>query len=115
MCRLDSRGAVAAQNTYGFEKDVSTELFCAVYIDYGMELLDRLNLPYTRLDGTGGFLPWMAGLLHRPDLPPGAAWTLLVLDAGAVMLVGLGLFKAAGQLKAKRSGAETKEEESHED
>lgn len=111
---LDSRGAVVAQNTYGFEKDVSTELFCAVYIDYGMELLDRLNLPYTRLDGTGGFLPWLADLLHISALSPAAACALLAVDAGAVMLVGLGLFKAAGQLKAKRAGAETKEE-SHED
>lgn len=111
---LDSRGAVVAQNTYGFEKDVSTELFCAVYIDYGMELLDRLNLPHTRLDGTGGFLPWLADLLHISALSPAAACALLAVDAGAVMLVGLGLFKAAGQLKAKRAGAETKEE-SHED
>lgn len=111
---LDSRGAVVAQNTYGFEKDVSTELFCAVYIDYGMELLDRLNLPHTRLDGTGGFLTWLADLLHMSALSPAAACALLAVDAGAVMLVGLGLFKAAGQLKAKRAGAETKEE-SHED
>ena len=111
---LDSRGAVVAQNTYGFEKDVSTELFCAVYIDYGMELLDRLNLPYTRLDGTGGFLTWLSDPLHISALSPAAACALLAVDAGAVMLVGLGLFKAAGQLKAKRAGAETKEE-SHED
>lgn len=111
---LDSRGAVVAQNTYGFEKDVSTELFCAVYIDYGMELLDRLNLPYTRLDGTGGFLTWLSDLLHMSALSPAAACALLAVDAGAVMLVGLGLFKAAGQLRAKRAGAETKEE-SHED
>ena len=105
---LDSQGAVVAQNTYGFEADVSTELFCALYIDYGMELLDRLNLPYTRLDSSEDTPSWFAGLLHGHGLPPGAAWTLLILDAGAILLVGLGLFKAARQLPVKIPGGGNK-------
>lgn len=112
---LDSRGAVAAQNTYGFEADVSTELFCAVYIDYGMELLDRLNLPYTVSHGTEGITALMAALLHRPDLPPEAAWTLLALDAGAVLIVGLALLKAVRQIPGQIRKIRKKEEELHED
>ena len=44
---VNQQGAVVAQNAYGFEEDVSTELFCAVYTDYGMELLNKLNIPFT--------------------------------------------------------------------
>lgn len=44
---VNEQGAVVAQNAYGFQEDVSSRLFCAIYIDYGMELLDRLSIPYS--------------------------------------------------------------------
>ena len=78
---VDERGVVVAQNAYGFEADVSTELFCAVYTDYGMELLDKLGIPYTLADGPSRITVLMANLLHMPQLG----------DIPAALLFGLGL------------------------
>ena len=76
---VNQDGAVVAQNTYGFEEDVTTELFCAVYTDYAMKLLDGLDIPYTRLTGPAAATVFVANLLHRPDLSPALAWALLAL------------------------------------
>lgn len=82
---VNSQGAVVAQNTYGFTEDVSTDLFCAVYIDYGMDMLDHLGIPYTALPGPSRITVLVADLLHMPqigDIPAAiifAAATLLAL------------------------------------
>ena len=85
---VNEAGAVVAQNTYGFEEDVTTTLFCAVYIDYAMELLDGLGLPYTALSGPSPVTVFVADLLHRPGLSPAAAYALAGLAAlGALVFV----------------------------
>lgn len=81
---VDASGAVVAQNTYGFEEDVSTQLFCAVYTDYAMELLNRLDIPYTTLPGEPAPVVLVKNLLHRPQLPTAAAYAILALGAAAV-------------------------------
>lgn len=81
---VDASGAVVAQNTYGFEEAVTTELFCAVYTDYAMELLDRLNIPYTTLPGEPAAVVLVKNLLHRPDLPHAAAYGIFALGAAAI-------------------------------
>lgn len=76
---VNQEGVVVAQNTYGFEEDVTTELFCALYTDYAMKLLDSLDIPYTRSTGPAAATVFVANLLHRPDLSPALAWALLAL------------------------------------
>ena len=103
---VDERGVVVAQNAYGFEEEVSTDLFCAVYTDYGMELLDRLDIPYTIAHGPSPAAVLMANLLHLPDTSPVLAWMLFALSMA--LLLGLVLYfiktaKAAlGQYQARR-------------
>lgn len=81
---VDASGAVVAQNTYGFEEDVTTQLFCAVYTDYAMELLNRLDIPYTTLPGEPAPVVLVKNLLHRPQLSTAAAYGILALGAAAV-------------------------------
>lgn len=76
---VDERGVAVALNTYGFEEDVSTELFCAVYLDYGMELLDRLNIPYTAVQTPSALTAFAAGLLRKPDISSALAAVIVVL------------------------------------
>lgn len=40
-------GAVVGINTYSFGEQVDTDYSCAIYIDYAMEGLDELGIPYT--------------------------------------------------------------------
>lgn len=90
---VDERGVAVAQNTYGFEEDVSTDLFCAVYLDYGMELLDRLNIPYTTAQDPD--------LFHTPKI---------------CLLLALCLaLPACGALRRRRWNSAPKKEESHAD
>ena len=85
---VNQQGAVVAQNAYGFEEDVSTELFCAVYTDYGMELLNKLNIPFTTA--------------QSPANPPRTAAAAVL---GAVVLALIGY-----QIKsARKSWAEIKQ------
>lgn len=44
---ITSFGAVVGLNTYGFGQDTSTEYSCAVYIDYAMDAMEDLGLPFT--------------------------------------------------------------------
>jgi len=44
---LNDAGAVVGINTYGFGREATTDYSGAVYIDYAMEALDGLGLPYT--------------------------------------------------------------------
>lgn len=74
---VNANGIVVGQNTYGFEETVSTELFCALYIDYAMELLDELRIPYTRIDGPSPFAVEVMNALHAPNLPEPAVWCIL--------------------------------------
>lgn len=48
---ITSDGTVIGLNTYGFGAQ-TMDRFCAVYIDYAIEGLDELGLPYTLSDGT---------------------------------------------------------------
>lgn len=86
---VEEQGAVVGLNAYGFEEDVSTELFCAVSIDYAMELLDRLSLPYTRADGPGALTTLTRRALHALKSNPALA--ALPLLAAAALLLGLRL------------------------
>ena len=40
---VNAQGEVVAVNTYGFEKEKTDSLFCAVYSDYAMELLEQVR------------------------------------------------------------------------
>lgn len=76
---LNKDGAVVAQTAYGFEDDVSTDLFCSVYIDYAAQMLTELGIPYTESGGASVLTVWVADLLHWPDIPNWIAWTLTAL------------------------------------
>ena len=104
---VNEHGTAAAQNTYGFEADVSTELFCALYLEYGMELLDRLNIPYTLADEPG------TGLLRRPDI--GIALAAVLSIAAALTLLAR-LVKTVRQTLAEpgQKRAARREEPPHE-
>ena len=95
---VNQDGAVVAQNTYGFEEDVTTTLFCAVYIDYAMELLDGLGLPYTALSGPSPVTVFVADLLHRPGLSPAAAYALAGLAALGALVFAWYFIKTAKEL-----------------
>lgn len=117
---VNAQGAVVAQNTYGFEADVSTDLFCAVYIDYGMELLDRLGLPYTTADGPSEITVLVANLLHMPDISPTLA--AVIFGIGAALLLAFVLYfiktarQAGAEVKQKIAARrEKKEDRPHED
>lgn len=69
---VDSTGAVVALNAYGFEEEANSALFCAVYTDYAMKLLDRLQVDYTAVRA------------------PANRWILFA--GGAVLLTGFLLF-----------------------
>lgn len=99
---VDERGVVVAQNTYGFEEDVSTQLFCAVYIDYGMELLRKLNIPYTTADGPPALAVLAANLLRRLGIRPALAAGLLALGTAAFCFR-----KTAGKAEPDRGDPET--------
>lgn len=96
---VDGRGVVVAQNTYGFEEDVSSQLFCAVYIDYGMELLERLNIPYTTADGPSAVTVLMANLLRWPDIRPALAAGLFALGASLLLAFLLCFLKTVRQAR----------------
>lgn len=82
---VDARGVVVGQNTYGFEPDVTTDYFCSVYIDYGLELLDALGIAYTTADGPGRIPVLVANTLHMPDLSDTAAY--FVFAAAGILIV----------------------------
>lgn len=84
---VTAEGVVVGQNTYGFEASVSTELFCAVYIDYGMKLLDGLGIPYTTVPGPSPVVVLVANTLHMPNISDGAAYAVF-----AAALAAAGLF-----------------------
>lgn len=95
---VNSQGAVVGLNAYGFEEAVTTELFCSVYIDYGMDMLKDLDIPYTVADGPSPITALAANILKKPDLHPLAAYALFALwlaCAGAVLLCFLKFIRRA--------------------
>lgn len=106
---VNGLGAVVAQNTYGFEKEVTDSLFCAVYTDYAMELLDTLGIPYTRLPGEPHAVVLVKNLLHQPRLPYAAAYGILALGAG-----GVGIFIWYFLRTARQAVAEFRQKHSKE-
>lgn len=78
---VNNNGVVVGLNTYGFEENVSTELFCALYTDYAMELLDSLGIAYTQVSGLSPIAVTIMNILYTP-----AAWAVLVLGVGIVFL-----------------------------
>ena len=116
---VDERGVVVAQNAYGFEQDVSTDLFCAVYMDYGMKLLDQLNIFYTTADGPSRITVLMANLLHMPDISPILAAILFALALALVLGFILYFINTARQaqteLRQWLARRREKKEDAHED
>ncbi len=115
---LNAQGAVVAQTTYGFQEDVSTELFCSVYIDYAARMLTELGIPYTESAGASILTVWVADLLHWPQVPDWVALLLVALAGMGVIWFAFTFVKtareAAGEirqhLRAKRSIKEEKKE-----
>lgn len=93
---VDERGVVVGQNTYGFESDVSSDHFCSVHIDYGLELLDALGIPYTTADGPGRIPVLVSNTLHNPNLSDPAAYAIF---AAALALMGLFVLYSLKTLK----------------
>lgn len=64
---INSSGAVVGLNTYGFgENAANMNRYCAVYIDYAIDGLNELDLPYeifgtTDDPGQKDLLPWIIG------------------------------------------------------
>ena len=104
---VDERGVVVGQNTYGFEADVSTDHFCSVYIDYGLELLDALGIPYTTADGPGVIPVLVCNALHKPGLSDSAACAIFAAALALIVLFVLYFLKtlkeAIREVREKRS------------
>lgn len=101
---INEDGAVVALNTYGFEAEVSTELFCAVDIDYAMELLDALGISYTRASGPDALTVLAANLLGRPELSSAAAYALALAGLLAcAALIGCLIKSAARAFRRART------------
>ena len=83
---VDAQGVVVAQNAYGFEEEVTTELFCAVYTEYAMELLEQLEIPFTTAESPSPVTALMAKLLHMPEL--GAVPAHLLFALAIVLALG---------------------------
>ena len=101
---VDQRGVVVAQNTYGFQQEVSTQFFCAVYIDYGMELLDRLNLPYTLADSPSRITVLAANLLSP-------AMAAVLFGLGAVLILGGACYVTKRRVSARRGKSKCSQQE----
>lgn len=102
---VNRQGAVVGLNTYGFEEAVTTELFCSVYIDYGMKMLEELDIPYTTADGPSPITALVANILKQPHIHPLQAYALFALGLagiGAILLYFLkSLLAAAAGIRAR--------------
>ena len=61
---VNAQGEVVAVNTYGFEAEGSDSLFCAVYSDYAMELLEQQGIPYTKAKGDNAVRVFLENMLY---------------------------------------------------
>lgn len=64
---VNAQGEVVAVNTYGFEKEKTDALFCAVYSDYAMELLEQQKIPYTKARGDNPVRVWLENMQYWFD------------------------------------------------
>lgn len=62
---VNAQGEVVAVNTYGFEAEESDSLFCAVYSDYAMALLEQQGIPYTQAKGSSPVHVLFQNLFYR--------------------------------------------------
>lgn len=81
---VNDQGVVVGLNTYGFSPEVTTELFCALYIDYAMSMLDDLGIAYTRADG-----PNRLAVLALDALRSREGLTVLAVCACGVLFICL--------------------------
>ena len=58
----------SAGDTYGFEKEKTDSLFCAVYSDYAMELLEQQKIPYTQAKSGSLARAFLQNLFYRADM-----------------------------------------------
>lgn len=65
---VNARGEVVAVNTYGFEKEKTDSLFCAVYSDYAMELLEQQKIPYTQAKSGSPAREFLQNLFYRANM-----------------------------------------------
>ena len=64
---VNAQGEVVAVNTYGFEKEKTDSLFCAVYSDYAMELLEQQKIPYTQAKSGSPARAFLQNLFYRAN------------------------------------------------
>lgn len=83
---INEQGVVVGQNTYGFEDDTAADLFCAMYIDYGMAMLEDLGIPYTTVPGPCRLTVYMADLLGFPNLSDWAALAISLMLLWGILL-----------------------------
>lgn len=107
---VNAQGEVVAVNTYGFEKEKTDSLFCAVYSDYASALLDELGLPYTRAQGDSWLQVFLAALSH------GAENSILQLNAiffAAILAfsLGIGYYRIHKNKRLPSKAADTREDE----
>lgn len=108
-------GAVVGLNTYAFgETEITADRFCAVYIDYAIEGLDLLNLPYQLYqdESTKNEEPTQKGE-PEPDDDSGKASNVFIwiyCGAGVIAIAALILLVVLKQ-KQKKEEQRRREEE----
>lgn len=102
---VNEQGIVIGQNTYGFEDDIG--LFCALYIDYAMQMLDELGIAYTAAAGPSKLTVFVADVLHCPDLSDGAAAAVFAIaciaTAGFVFYFFRTMHQAYLEIRSKQN------------
>ena len=103
-------GAVVGVNTYGFgESEADMSRYCAEYIDYAIEGLDALGLPYTLYKGQGTGTP-AEGKDQQKAVRPTNLLPLILLGA-AVIVAAVVILLIAMKNKKKREEEERRQEE----
>lgn len=87
-------GAVVGVNTYGFgEGEADMSRYCAEYIDYAIEGLDELGLPYALYKGQGSGTPAEGNKPVNPAkpnlLPLIAVGAIVIVAAVVILLIAL--------------------------
>ena len=111
-------GAVVGMNTYGFgETGSDMSRYCAEYIDYAMEGLDALGLPYALYKGQGDVTP-SAGKDQQKEpvrknnlLPLIAVGAAVIVAAVAILLIALNNKKKREEEQRREAEARRLEEE----
>lgn len=112
---VNDAGAVVGINTYGFSEG-ATEFSAAVYVDYAMEALDGLGIPYDVYDPAtadggsttaSGTEPVEEKTSLSPVLLVGAGAAVVALAAVVVVLLRKPAAAGAGQAAAQKKGPDT--------